>query len=1120
MTRWLGLWRPVIGRARSDWPFLLAVWLLIASAATLLAAGTLYADTVELGGLRRALAEAPPEDRGVRVRLSATPAEVADFDPPIRRTLAAAFGAAGADVALTMRSTALRPAMTAEETADERARRLVVLGAYGQLPDHAALVSGHWPEPGGAVLQAALSAGAAAGLGVAVGDRLALADASTPGADPRAVVVEVEVVGIYAVDGDDPYWLGNRLEIDGVEESGATPLYGPLMVGPAELLDAARFARLETTWRALPRVEQMRLSQLDGIRASIADLGRRIGNQLPAGRFVTVNAGLADVLGRIDRSALVSRSGVVLTTLQFAILAAYAVLLVGGILAERRRAEVALLRARGASTTEVGLIAAGEAALLSVPAAVVAPWLALAVVEGIGRWGAVGESGIIAGAQVGEPTLLVVLATGAACVVALTVPALLTEVDLARVRAALGRPLSQTAGQRLGLDLVLLVLAAVGIVQLRTYGATLTPTTGGRLELDPLLVAAPAISLAAGAVLVLRLVPRLGEGADWVLRRRRGVVLAYSARLAARRPLRYTRSALLIVLAAALGTFGALYSATWSRSQSDQAAYQAGADMRVPSPPHSRVAAAQTTAQLRSLAGVAAVSPVLRAHVDVGRAVSRAVLLAVEPETLAEVADLPARTAGQTGELLTALAEQRPLPPAVELPAGAQRLAVVLDSTLRPAARETPGRPFAVDLWPGIAVTPIIASGDAEGVGLPTARATFRGERQRLSFSLAGEDVPALGTPVRLTALELVMGGPVPMVGEVALRRIEASSSAAGDDWTPVADPAAMSDWSIVYHRSPSPRPGFFPVGAPTHDYGGPVASFTGRDDLPPCMEWNSTVGCAEPFPDIYRWSAATAAQPLSALASHSFLAATGSSVGETLTVDYSEALDLRIVGSLAQFPSIDPASPFVVVDSKSLNLLRTQQQQVRAEPNEWWLSVADEQRAEVETALRRPPISAGDVITRAGLTRTLQRDPIALGMVGALLLGSIAAGAFAAIGLLVNAVVSAREQIGELALMRALGVSRRQVLGLLSIEQAFLLGLGLLGGAGLGGLIALLVLPHAPLNRSGATVVPSPQIVVPWEILALVAVAAAVVVGLCVFVANREVTGRPVVDVLRERED
>jgi hypothetical protein len=54
VTRWLGLWRPVAGRARSDWPFLLAVWLLIASATTLLAAGTLYSETVEAGGLRAA----------------------------------------------------------------------------------------------------------------------------------------------------------------------------------------------------------------------------------------------------------------------------------------------------------------------------------------------------------------------------------------------------------------------------------------------------------------------------------------------------------------------------------------------------------------------------------------------------------------------------------------------------------------------------------------------------------------------------------------------------------------------------------------------------------------------------------------------------------------------------------------------------------------------------------------------------------------------------------------------------------------------------------------------------------------------------------------------------------
>ena len=1119
MIRWLGLWRPVWGRLRSDWPFLLAVWLLIVSATTLLTAGTLYAETVEIGGVRRALAEAAPQARGVSVRLSANPAETAAYDARIRSRLNGAFGEAGAQVARTIRSSALR---VIDEPDSEGPPRLAVLGAYEALADHAELVAGAWPQADAQPVQGAISEGAAAALGIAVGATIGLADASTPGADPNLALAEVSIAGVYSIERDDPFWLGEVLELDGFEERGSAILGGPLMINPADVEVVPVFARSDVIWRALPRVEGLRVNQLESTRARLLGLPRAIESGLPEGRFVSVNNAMAEVLGGIDRSALVSRSGVVLITLQFGILAGYAVLLVGGILAERRRAEVALLRARGASTAEVGLIAAGEAALLGVSAALLAPPIGLVIVEAIGAWGALGESGIIAGAVLGQATLLVALGTGVACIVALTVPALLAEVDLARVRAALGRPLAQTAAQRLGLDLVLLALAIIGIIQLRTYGATITPTTGGRIELDPLLVAAPAISLAAGAILVVRFVPRLGEVAEWLLRRGRGMLPPYTARQAARRPLRYTRSALLIVLAAALGTFGALYSATWTQSQVDQAAYQTGADMRVVRAQHGASRAGATAGELAALPGVEGVSSLIRAQVDVGRAVRRANLLAVEPETLTAVADMAGGTGGIAAGLLGQLAEERPVPAAIDLPAGSQRMAVVFDAHFEEAPGGH-GLPIDWATWPGVTITPIVDVGGSESIRLDTATGFFQADEQRLAFDLQTEAVQSAGAgsgPVRLVALEITLAGPDFAHGDFRLRRIEASPSAAGDDWQTVVEAIGVP-WSIVYHRSPSTGPGRPLGGARIHDYGGPAVRYAGREILFLCNVWTSSeTGCEDPFPDIYRWSARQSLPPLAAIASERFLAGTGTRVGDTLDVDWFDQIHVQIVGTLAEFPSLDPQTAFLIVDRASVNRLRAERQVERAEPTEWWLAVDDDSLADVESAARRPPIGAGDVITATDLTRSLQRDPIALGLVGALLLGSLAAAAFAGVGLLVTAVVSARERVGEIALMRALGVSGRQVLGLLSIEQVFMLGLGLLAGAGLGVLIAVLVLPHAPLNRSGAAVVPSPQIVVPWELLGLVAAGALVVVVLSVLAAAREITGRPVVDVLRERED
>ena len=59
----VGLWRPVLHRSRSDLPVVVAAWSLLVCAITLVAAATLYGETVATGGLRQALAEAPPAER-------------------------------------------------------------------------------------------------------------------------------------------------------------------------------------------------------------------------------------------------------------------------------------------------------------------------------------------------------------------------------------------------------------------------------------------------------------------------------------------------------------------------------------------------------------------------------------------------------------------------------------------------------------------------------------------------------------------------------------------------------------------------------------------------------------------------------------------------------------------------------------------------------------------------------------------------------------------------------------------------------------------------------------------------------------------------------------------------
>jgi hypothetical protein len=127
---------------------------------------------------------------------------------------------------------------------------------------------------------------------------------------------------------------------------------------------------------------------------------------------------------------------------------------------------------------------------------------------------------------------------------------------------------------RSGADLLLFGLAAVGWWQLHAQ-----PAAAGT-RADTVRVLAPALLLTAGTALILRLLPPLLRQAERLAGRARGLVLPLAAFQAARRPQAYA-AGLLIGLACAAATFGTAFSATWNVSQHDQADLAVGTDLAV-----------------------------------------------------------------------------------------------------------------------------------------------------------------------------------------------------------------------------------------------------------------------------------------------------------------------------------------------------------------------------------------------------------------------------------------------------------------------------------------------------------------------------------------------------------
>ncbi|MFL5725290.1 MAG: FtsX-like permease family protein [Chloroflexota bacterium] len=1111
MLRSTGLWRALLHRSRWDWPVVLAAGLLLLCATTLLAAGSVYSDVVALGGLRRAILDAPPADRIMVIASTANPADVHRIDDAVTDEATAVLGGSGGEVAFVATSGGFAPSGASAD--DDSA--LVRLASYRGIADHATLVEGEWPTAGANPVEAVVSEGAAAALGLGTGDTIALVSR-----DEAGTKVDARIGGIWRPDRDDPYWRSNALELDGVETRGPFTTTGPVVVAEDDLVRRIAGRELDLEWRAIPSVDGLRVGGLAALRAELETLDDRLRDDRLPGRAMRIESALPEILAEVDRRTLVSRGGVMLLTVQFAILAGYAIILVAGMLIERRRVEVALLRSRGAATSHLSAMAFGEALLLAVPAALVAPYVAVGVVQLLGTVGPLADAGIAATATVDDDARQVAAIAAAACVVALTIPSVLSGGSPAGVRARLSRQVGRTLPQRLGVDVVLVALAAIGLWQLRLYGSPLTANARGVLGLDPLLIAAPGIGLLAGGIIATRIVPRLAEIAERLFSRRTGLVASIAARQLARRPLRYTRSALLLMLAAALGTFAAADAATWIASQNDQATYRAAADLRMTMSDYTDLPSWAVGPAARSINGVEAAAPVVRGSIDVGRAIRTGQLLAFGPETAPDLVNYPDESAGTAlRPVLAQLATGRPPVGSVPIDGSPRRLALHVDAAVAadPNGNGDPNvtPPVMPADWRGIEVTLLLEDGDGRLHKLSgTTPGLMAGADQRIEVPLssdAGGVRVAFPGPVHLQAIELTFRMPADMVGigTVDVLGIDASDSLSGDGdwraigWTPSTDGFRWQQFGF-----------------------GPAAGYHPPSGQPNRIAFGYDASMSEPIFGRGGVTLRSSASPsdvdvLPAVVGRRFLELSAAAVGDEVAASISgQPVKLHLIGTTPEFPSLDPLKAFAIVDATTLERIRQASTGQVVPTKEWWLRVDPASAPAVEEALRQAPVAAIEVVGRASLTRDLASDPVSLGIIGALGLGALAALAFASIGFIVSATVTSSERIGEFAILRALGLSGRELSAWVSFENAFLLIFGLLAGTVLGIVLAWLVLPFATLTETGAAAVPTPQIVVPWAAMVPLYAAAAVLFLVTVLIVSRQVRRAGISTVLRSGDD
>ncbi|SCL27021.1 ABC transporter permease [Micromonospora inyonensis] len=196
--------------------------------------------------------------------------------------------------------------------------------------------------------------------------------------------------------------------------------------------------------------------------ADAADAATGLATTAGLGDSGTATTALDDLVDRIQRAALVGRSALVTPMLLVAVLGGYTLLLVAALLGEKRRAETALLRARGAARWQLAGLAGREAALVVAPAILLAPPLATELLRHAGRIPALAEASLRLQPRLDVLTWTAALLVAAGCALAMLGPNLRRGDSYVADLAARSRPGRRGAVQRAGADVVLVVVALLG----------------------------------------------------------------------------------------------------------------------------------------------------------------------------------------------------------------------------------------------------------------------------------------------------------------------------------------------------------------------------------------------------------------------------------------------------------------------------------------------------------------------------------------------------------------------------------------------------------------------------------------------------------------------------------
>jgi hypothetical protein len=1081
----------ILQRARRHWQLLLTLSLGVVLTTALLASGPLLVDSVVEMGLYRTLESSGAEGN---LRLAATArvdqAGFQTLDREIQVLLRTALGKHLDRVAWSVES----PWMF--RWAGGRLYEQVNLRYYDGIQDRVEYVAGGWPGKASVdpnVIRAVISDGMARSFALHVGDRLPLGLAQSS----AVPTVWIEVAGIVRPqDPLDPYWFGEFSPLTTQGQSGQYSVIVP--EGAFFPVAAALFPKdeIKLAWHVLLRHNTFSANDIEPFRAQLVALEAKLNTLQP---HVTLHTGVPDTLASFQKQLESIRVPLYILITEIILLGLYFVTMVTALSMRQVEQEFAILRSRGALGWQIFRIQLVEALVILVVALLTGPWLGAGLVKGLSWVGPLADVREAAdwSLRLSQNAWLAAGIGILVCLAGLLLPlGPALRRSIVTHQQMMARSSSPPWWQRLYLDVFVLVGGIVLLWRLRLYGEMTTGGPGGA-RLDWLLLLSPVALLLGTATVLLRVFPLVLRGFAFLAARERGLIGALALWQASRNPTHVARLVLLLTLAIALGNLSNGLNVTLDQSEYDRAYYLAGNDLRLTSQ------RAVPLVDLQSAPGVLRLSGAWRgpAALDLESAQKHPgfEVLAIEPDSFSAVTRYRDDFADHAmSDLLNQLAVQK---------------------GQHPSLLPLPGQPAKFGLWLWGKVEDkaelnsykrwIDGDDDAERVGVVAKLQTAQGElftvrlqrpettgqaalltdRFTLGMNVGGRDVelrfrikpdtkgwhyfesslpglPPSSYPLSLHSLWFE--NQATRLGEPIAKRI----TLVADDLTVVG--AETKEPQVVEDFESPTRPLFLNVMEGSSIYYGLITQMTdtvsrsGRFGQQVALSFTRPVQ-SYPLRLRQKWTQA----PLPALASPAFVEITQLKVGDLVRASVnSTEIDFRIVGTVRYFPTMyEQLEAGYLITSRDLLLpLFNDKSQTPTNPNEVFIET--DGSTSIESLSPMVPMLSQSWQAES-VRKTLKANPLALGLRSVTLLGSALTILLSLVGFATHFYLSARQREMLYGVMRAMGMSSRQLYGSLVSEQVILILAGLALGTGRGVLLNQITLPRLPVSLGDQPPIP-----------------------------------------------